>query len=47
MIKKDIKVKKGRQRENHCDHKIRVKRGQVYATGNKWLIEDFNRRYGR
>ena len=36
-----------KKKENHCDRKIRIKRSQVYATGNKWLIQDFERRYGR
>ena len=39
--------KEKKQRENHCDRKIRIRRGQVYATGNKWLIQAFEGRYGR
>ena len=38
---------KVKSRENHCDRKIRMARSRVLATGNKWLIEDFNARYGR
>ena len=44
---KEKNSKKGKSRENHCDRKIRMARSRVIATGNKWLMEDFNARYGR
>ena len=44
---KEKNSKKGKSRENHCDRKIRMTRSRVLATGNKWLMEDFNARYGR
>lgn len=44
---KEKNSKKGRLKENHCDRKIRMARNRVIATGNKWLMEDFNARYGR
>lgn len=43
-----MKEKKiGKKRENHCDRKIAYLRGIVNARGNKYQIEEFNRRYGR
>ena len=41
------KTTNGRKRMNHCDRKIAYKRSLVMARGNKYQIEEFNRRYGR
>lgn len=35
-------ITKKERKENHCDRKFKIQRNKVYATGNKWAIQNFN-----